>query len=182
MSTITLVTGNSNKLRELQTMVPESMDVTSHELDLPEIQSLDLQAIAEDKVKRAYDVIKGPVIIEDVAAGLDGLAGLSGPFYKFFREKMGDEILVKLAAVAENPGITVQCTAAYYDGERLLFGIGLLKGTVVESRGSNGFGFDPVIIPEGEDRTMAEMTAEEKNALSHRGLAFRDLISKITPA
>lgn len=179
MPTITLVTGNPNKLRELRAIVPANLNVTSHELDLTEIQSLDLQKIVEDKVKRAYGIIKGPVIVEDVSAGLDGLAGLPGPFYKFFREKLGDEILVRLAAVAESPKVTVQCTAAYYDGDRLLFGVGLIKGTIVEPRGGNGFGFDPVIVPGGGTRTMAEMTAEEKNRISHRGQALRNLITQL---
>jgi len=49
----------------------------------------------------------------------------------------------------------------------------------VEPRGKNGFGFDPVVVPEGETRTMAEMSAEEKNALSHRGKAFRALLEQL---
>lgn len=179
MATITLVTGNPHKLRELQAILPEGMVIGSRAIDLPEIQSLDLTAISEDKVKRAYDIVRGPVIVEDVAAGLDALDGLPGPFYKFFRDRLGDEILVKLADAAGSPKITVQCTAAYYDGKRLLFGIGVIKGTVVEPRGENGFGFDPVIVPEGEERTMAQMSLEEKHAISHRGRAFRNLLAQL---
>lgn len=88
MPTITLVTGNPNKLRELQLIAPASMKFASRSVNLTEIQSLDMREIVEDKVKRAYDIIKAPVIVEDVSAGLDDLAGLPGPFYKFFRDEL----------------------------------------------------------------------------------------------
>ena len=179
MRRVTLVTGNPNKLKELQAIAPASLELSSQEIDLPEIQSLDLREIIEDKVKRAFDIVNGPVIVEDVSAGLDDLGGLPGPFYKFFREKLGDSILFKLASISKSNRVTVRCTAAYYDGINLLFGNGVIQGVVVEPRGENGFGFDPVIMPDGEARTMAEMLPEEKNKISHRGRAFRDLLRQI---
>lgn len=178
MDQITLVTGNPNKLRELQALAPKDLHISSKSIDLPEIQSLEVREIIEDKVKRAFEHVGGPVVVEDVSAGLDDLGGLPGPFYKFFREKLGDEILVTLARVS-SPKITVRCMAAYYDGERLLIGEGVLQGMVVERRGENGFGFDPFIVPLGETRTIAEMTPEEKNTISHRGKALRALLDQL---
>lgn len=178
MKDITLVTGNPNKLRELLAIAPDTLQIVSKSIDLPEIQSLDLREIVEDKVKRAYEHIGGPVIVEDVSAGLDDLGNLPGPFYKFFRESLGDGILVKLASIA-TPKITVCCTAAYYDGEQLIVSEGILRGDIVERRGDNGFGFDPYIVPNGETRTIAEMTSDEKNKISHRGLALRALVQQI---
>src|SRR4051812_34130478 len=115
MSIITLVTGNPNKLRELTALAPPGFKFATKKIDLHEIQSMDLRTIIEDKAKRAYEHIKGPIIVEDVSAGLDDLGGLPGPFYKFFRQQMGDNILLTLAAVSSNK-ITVRCLAAYYDG------------------------------------------------------------------
>jgi XTP/dITP diphosphohydrolase len=58
---------------------------------------------------------------------------------------------------------------------------GWVDGTIAETpRGNAGFGYDPVFVPEGEERTFAEMSAEEKNAVSHRGRAFRALAEKLT--
>lgn len=176
---ITLVTGNPNKLKELKTIAPPGLDLSSREVDLPEIQSLDLREIVEDKVKKAYKIIQGPVIVEDVSAGLDDLEGLPGPFYKFFREKLGDTILLRLSDIAKSNKLTIQCLAAYYDGDNLLFGLGTIKGTAVKPRGENGFGFDSVVVPDGQIRTMAEMSAEEKNKISHRGQAFRELLRQL---
>jgi len=178
MSTITLVTGNPNKLKEIQAIAGSSINLVSQLIDLPEIQSLDLREIIENKVRLAYEIVKGPVIVEDVSAGLDDLEGLPGPFYKFFRDKLGDIILVKLASISSSNKVTIQCLAAYYNGGEILYGHGEIHGKAVEPRGENGFGFDPVIVPDGQKRTMAEMTPNEKNKISHRGQAFRNLFSQ----
>jgi XTP/dITP diphosphohydrolase len=57
---------------------------------------------------------------------------------------------------------------------------GVLRGSLTtEPRGKNGFGYDPIFVPEGYTQTTAEMSPEEKNAISHRGVAFRALAKKI---
>jgi non-canonical purine NTP pyrophosphatase (RdgB/HAM1 family) len=179
MNHITLVTGNQNKLRELKEIAPAELEFSSKDIDLPEIQSLDIHKIAEDKVKRAYALLSTPVIVEDVSLGFDDLGGLPGPFYKFFREKLGDEVLLKLSTLAKNNKVTIQCIAAYYDGKNLLYGQGTINGEVVEHRGKNGFGFDPFIVPNGYKITMAQMQPEQKHKISHRGQAFRNLIVEL---
>ena len=60
---------------------------------------------------------------------------------------------------------------------------GTLKGSLLrEPRGERGFGYDPILVPEGLDRSCAELTAEEKNAISHRGNAFRALLPHLVKA
>lgn len=181
MKTITLVTGNPGKLKEWQAILPKNSDIelVTHELDLPEIQSMNLQAIVEDKLRRAYDIIKVPVIVEDVAAGLDKLGGLPGPFFKFFEKELGPTALLQLAKASGEP-LTIVCTIGYYDGTHFVYSKGDLRGTVAEPRGKNGFGFDAVVLPNGEDRTFAEMSLEEKNVISHRGQAIRQMLAKLT--
>ena len=70
--------------------------------------------------------------------------------------------------------------AGYFDGKTMLFGEGIVRGTVTAPRGDNGFGFDSTVIPEGESRTVAEMTTEEKNQISHRAQAMRKLFATIS--
>jgi len=176
---ITIVTGNANKLAEIQKITPAGLELTNQKIDVDEIQSLDLHAIVEHKLRQAYGVVKGPVVVEDVSAGLASLNGLPGPFIKFFEQELGRGALYRLTK-ATNDRITIRCSAGYYDGNTMLFGEGIIEGTIVEPRGENGFGFDCVTMPDGYDRTMAEMTAEEKNSISHRGKAFEDLFSQIT--
>jgi non-canonical purine NTP pyrophosphatase (RdgB/HAM1 family) len=175
---ITLITGNAGKLKELQALAPQRLAITSQSLDLAEIQSLDVHEIVEDKVRRAFEQMHTPVIVEDVSTGLDGLQGLPGPFFKFFEKTLGKRTLLILSKETE-PRVTIRCVAAYYDGRIMLFGEGIVKGRVVEPRGENGFGFDFTVVPDGETRTMAEMSLEEKNAMSHRGQAMRNLLAQL---
>lgn len=178
MQTITIVTGNPGKLRELQAMAEGFLDFGVHDLDLAEIQSLDLEEVVKDKLLRAYERLKAPVIVDDVSAGLDELNGLPGTFIKFFNQRLGGDALYKLANRREAP-VTVRCVAAYYDGSSMVLGNGEIHGTVVSPRGTNGFGFDVCIVPAGESLTMAEMTETEKMQVSHRGRAFRDLLEQL---
>lgn len=178
MRTIKLVTGNKNKLAEWEKVLPDDIAMESVDIDLPEIQSLDLRAIVEDKVKKAYEIVGEPVIVEDVSAGLDDLAGLPGPFYKFFREQLGDIILTRLSEISTNK-VTIRCLTAYYDGKTMLFGDGVIHGVVVQPRGENGFGFDPVVVIDGETKTMAEMTPGQKNKISHRSKAILALVEQL---
>lgn len=178
MSKISIVTGNPGKVRELRAMAMGKLDFIMADVDLTEIQSLDLAEIVTDKLKRAYAQVGGPVIVDDVSAGLESLQGLPGPFIKFFDQKLGGDALWKLAQGAEQE-VTIRCMAGYYDGSHLLLSEGVIEGTVVAPRGTNGFGFDAVIMPEGQGKTMAEMSDTEKSNISHRGKAFRALIEQV---
>ncbi|MDB5163488.1 MAG: rdgB [Candidatus Saccharibacteria bacterium] len=178
MQTISIVTGNPGKVAEIEAMANGQLDFVMHDLDLTEIQSMDLQEIVRAKARSAYDKIRGPVIVEDVSAGLESWQGLPGPFIKFFIKKLGADGLYKLGN-GQHQRATITCLAAYYDGERELYGEGTIHCDVVAPRGSNGFGFDPIMVPDGQTKTMAEMSPEEKRAISHRGLAFRALLNQL---
>jgi len=178
MKQITIVTGNPGKVRELKAMAKDKLDFTMYDLDIDEIQSLDLEIIVKDKAKKAFAKIKGPVIVDDVSAGLASLKGLPGPFIKFFNKEMGADALYKLSKT-ENDPVTVTCIAAYFDGAQFILGTGIIDGKVVHPRGRNGFGFDSVVVVDGQNKTMAEMTEDEKMLVSHRGKAFRSLLSQL---
>jgi non-canonical purine NTP pyrophosphatase (RdgB/HAM1 family) len=178
MKTITIVTGNAGKVRELEAMAMGGLDFVMHDVDIDEIQDMDLEKIVKDKARKAYEEIESPVIVDDVSAGLDSLNGLPGPFIKFFNKLLGGDALYQLSK-SENDSVTISCTAAYYDGVQFILGRGAVRGKVVASRGNNGFGFDVCVVPDGQSRTMAEMTAAEKMQISHRGRAFRDLLSQL---
>ncbi len=179
---ITIVTGNLNKLRELSALAPNDLELTNQALELDEIQSLDLRKIVEDKLRRAYEQVGSAVIVEDVSAGLESLNGLPGPFIKFFEQQLGRGALYKLSKQPDDR-VTIRCIAGYFDGAKMVFAEGVVHGTITAPRGENGFGFDCVVVPDGqlsdERRTVAEMTADEKNAISHRGQAFKSLFQQL---
>ncbi|HEX7368083.1 MAG TPA: non-canonical purine NTP pyrophosphatase [Candidatus Saccharimonadales bacterium] len=178
MQTITLVTGNKGKLAEWQRLFPASYRLQAVDLDLDEIQSLDLTAIATDKVKRAYASLGTPVMVEDVSAGLDNLGVLPGPFIKFFIKQLGQDALFQLAGREGEPA-TATCTIAFYDGKMLLTATGQTKGTVTSTRGENGFGCDKNFMPNGQAKTYAEMTPAEKDTVSHRSKAVTELVRQL---
>lgn len=95
-----------------------------------------------------------------------------------------EKVLRELAGVSAPERAARFVTVAAYatpDGT-LVIAEGEVTGRIPEApRGAGGFGYDPVFVPDGESRTMAEMTAEEKNAVSHRGRAFRKLAALVGP-
>jgi inosine triphosphate pyrophosphatase len=163
---------------DIKVIASGKLDFRMQAIDLPEIQSLDLREIVSDKLRRAYEQVKAPVIVDDVSAGLSSLKGLPGPFIKFFEKKLGQDALFQLASDKADK-VTVHCTAGYYDGQHMLYGEGALEGTVVSRRGSNGFGFDVVVVPDGQTKTMAEMTQAQKLSINHRSKAFQSLFKQI---
>lgn len=178
MTQIFLVTGNPNKLKEWQQILPSNITIDIADVDLTEIQSDDPIEIITDKVKRAYEHVGKPVVVEDVEAGLEKLGWLPGPFIKFFLRKMGNDALYQLAG-KEGERAIISCSIAYYDGENLLTVRGEVPGMVVAPRGDDGFGFDVTFVPDGETQTYAEMSEAKKNSLSHRQKAIRLLIEKL---
>lgn len=179
MKEILLVTGNPHKLHEWQQSMPSEVMLASVDIDLPEIQSDDPIEIVEDKAKKAYEVVGKPVIVEDVSAGLVELAGLPGPFIKFFMKKLGQSALFQLAGQKEGSRAIVSCAATYYDGENSVSVKGDVNGTIVAPRGNSTFGFDVTFVPDGYEHTYAEMDSKVKNTISHRGLAITKLLDAL---
>jgi len=126
-----------------------------------------------------------PAIADDSGLGVDALNGMPGIFSARWSGAHGDDVAnlnLLLGQLSDVPdarrGAAFHCAAAVVlpDGtERVVEGI--IDGTLIrEPRGSNGFGYDPIFIPVGESRTTAEMSADEKDAISHRGRAMRALV------
>ena len=178
MREILLVTGNANKLREWQRLMPVDVRLESIDIDLPEIQSDDPLEIVGDKAKRAYEVAGKPVVVEDVAASLEHLNGLPGPFIKFFMKRLGPDALYQLAEYEGEPTM-ISCAVGYYDGEQLVALSGDVSGPVVAPRGDNGFGFDVTLVPNGHEKTYAEMSDDEKDEVSHRQKAIRLFVEEL---
>lgn len=165
---IYFVTGNPHKLTELQALLPGELDIRHKALHLTEIQTMDTHEIVRHKLREAYAVVKAPVMVEDVSAGLASLGGLPGPFIKFFEERLGSDALYQLAP---NDKVTITCTMGYYDGADEIIVDGTVHGRTVKPRGDNGFGFDNCIILDGQTKTSAELAPEVKNKISHRHAA-----------
>ena len=126
-----------------------------------------------------------PAVADDSGLSVDVLGGSPGIFSARWAGTHGDDLanlsllLAQLADIApEHRGARFVCAAALVtpDGFEHVE-TGTLEGTLaLAPRGTNGFGYDPILVPLGDTRSCAELTPDEKNAISHRGTAFRALV------
>ncbi len=174
MKDFIFITGNLHKADYLAKWL--GIPVKHQKIDLDEIQSLDLHEIVEHKVRQAYDRIKKPVLVEDVALTFTAMGRLPGPLVKWFLEELGTDGLCKLADGLEHRRAEAKIEYAVYDGERLETFASVVKGQIADKpRGSNGFGWNAVFIPDGAGKTYAEMTDDEVKPYSMRARAVADL-------
>ncbi|MFD8082107.1 RdgB/HAM1 family non-canonical purine NTP pyrophosphatase [Kitasatospora sp. NPDC059722] len=192
MSTrLILATRNQHKVAELRAILGEAgLDVELVGADAyPEIPDVPETGVtfAENALLKAHALARAtglPAVADDSGLCVDVLNGAPGIFSARWAGKHGDDranldlLLAQLSDIAEpHRGAHFFCAAALAlpDGtERVVEG--RLLGTLrTAPAGDGGFGYDPILQPLGETRTCAELTAAEKNAISHRGHAFRAL-------
>ena len=174
--TIWLVTGNRHKLEEARAALePLGVRVEPLRARKLEVQSDSLEEIALHAARVAYASSPRPAVaVEDAGLFVEALNGFPGPYSSYAYKTIGVRGLLKLLEGVEDRRACFRSAVALVGpGYERVF-TGEACGTIArEPRGSGGFGFDPVFIPEGESRTFAEMSLEEKNRYSHRAKALR---------
>lgn len=149
-------------------------------MDLPEIQSLDYEEVLRAKAEEAWRRIGRPLIVEEAGLDLSVLNGFPGPLVKWMLGAVGAEGIARTAAALGEVRASARCFLLYKDGDREVVAEGRTEGTLVlPGRGTHGFGWDPVFLPEGSGLTFAELTGVEKDAVSHRGKAWRDMAREL---
>lgn len=168
--------GNANKLRETNDILGSEGKLTSHKLDLVEIQGT-IAEVSTAKALAAAAALNGPVLVEDTALSFNALKGLPGPYIKWFLEAVGNQGLYDMLAGFEDKTAEAVCTFAYCagPGQEVKLFQGIQEGSIVSPRGGENFGWNPVFEPKGYDLTYAEMDGELKNKISHRYLALQKL-------
>ena len=197
---LVLATHNRHKLGELRAILHPALPgldldavVTAAELGVTDPRE-DGVTFAENALIKARAVAKAtglPAVADDSGLAVDILGGAPGIFSARWAGRHGDDqanldlLLAQLSDI-EDPhrGARFVCAAAVVtpDGVEVVEQ-GTLEGTLATApRGAHGFGYDPVLVPIGETRTCAELRPEEKNAISHRGQAFRALVPAVVRA
>lgn len=176
---VVLVTGNRGKLEEARRLC--GADLEAVEVDLPEIQSLDLLTVLRAKGEEALRRLQRPLIVEETGLELAAMAGFPGPLVKWMLAAVGADGIARAAIAMGDDRVTARCGLLLLEPEREVVAVGETRGRVVASpRGDHGFGWDPIFIPEGSDRTYAQLRPDEKDVQSHRGRAWRTLLEKLT--
>lgn len=174
MQKLTFITGNAGKAKYLSDYFHFPVDHKG--LDLHEIQSLNLREVVEDKARRAYEIVGAPVLVEDVSLTFSALGSLPGPLIKWFLESLGNDGIVRLLDGYEDRSALAQVEFAVCDASGVRTFGGHMEGSIaVRPRGVMGFGWDPIFIPRGYDKTWAQMSDDEKHATSMRRRALEKM-------
>lgn len=156
------ISGNQNKINYLSKTLGITLE--HQKIDLDEIQSADPKIVIEHKVRQAYEFIQKPVLVEDTSLSFNALDKLPGPFVKFFVDaENGLENLCRMLDGFDDRSAYGSVIYGYYDGKDLRYFEGRLNGTIAQHpRGSGGYGWDQIFIPEGYGGlTRAELTHEQ---------------------
>jgi len=180
MMDITFITGNQNKADFVGKHL--GIPIQHHKLDLSEIQSLDPHEVVEHKVRQAYKILHKPVLVEDAGLVFTAMGKLPGTFVKWFIEEIGYDGLLRLANSLPDQTAIGFVSYGLYDGKVLHFFDGEMRGHIAkEARdGGMGFGFDPIFVNDGFEKTRAEMTEEEYARSSYRMPALDQLRTFLT--
>jgi XTP/dITP diphosphohydrolase len=189
---VVLATRNQGKVAELQRILaPYGLSLEGASYDPgPETGA----TFADNALAKAHEGVAHtglPSVADDSGLTVDALNGMPGILSARWAGAHGDDlanlelVLGQLADVPEERrGAAFVCAAAYAlpDGRSDVV-LGELRGTLLHApRGSNGFGYDPIFVPTGLEVTSAELSPDDKDAISHRGQAFRALAPLLAAA
>ena len=191
---LAIASANPHKLREILRICAdwpvEWITSQNHEGPWPEVEEPH-DTYLENALEKARTVAAAlgvPAVADDSGIEVDALGGAPGPRSARYAGEDADDdenLMTLLAAVTSVPAgertARYRCVAAvaWPDG-REVWADGVCEGTIdLLPRGTGGFGYDPAFVPKGQERTIAELTDEEKDRISHRGRAFRALREKL---
>lgn len=166
---IKLITGRAEKAREISEFIKISIESIS--IDLPEIQSLDIERIGIEKAKSAFEKIGKPLIIDDTGLYINILNGFPGPLVKWFIDSIGLEGVLRHINFNGNRNAIAKTCITYMDSDVIYTFTGSVRGDISLTPEGGGFGFDPIFIPFGTTKTLGQMDIEEKAIFSMRSKA-----------
>jgi inosine triphosphate pyrophosphatase len=161
---IYFITGNKGKLAEAKEIIPE---LEGLDIDLPEIQEIDAEKVIEAKLLEARKHHSGEFVVEDTSLYFDAIPGLPGPLIKWFLKTIDNQGMADLVdKYGVNTGKAVNMLGYIDSNDKITY----FEGSI-----DNGFGWDMIFQPSGYEKTFAEMSQSEKNAISMRRMAFEKL-------
>ena len=192
-----LATNNAHKVEELQALLGEKIQLqTLHEIgcfdDIPETANT-FEGNSLQKAMYIWERFQIDCIADDSGLEVDALNGEPGVFSARYagtpaagdhgnHAKNIEKLLKNLKGIENRAAQFRSVITLLINGESHFFE-GIIRGKITYDRhGEKGFGYDPIFLPEGYDRTFAEMTMEEKNPISHRGLAVAKMIDFLNQA
>jgi XTP/dITP diphosphohydrolase len=180
MKKILFATSNLGKLLEAEKFLsPLGYEIKQLKISYPEIQSSKLEEVATFGIEWILKEkgIKGSIMIEDAGLFVTALNDFPGVFSADVFKTIGLEGILRLMeGEEERSAHFTSCIAYCGKGSEPMFFKGKVDGKIaLEPKGEHGFGYDPIFVPKGEEKTFGQMEAEEKNTHSHRGKSLRKM-------
>jgi len=179
---LVLVTQNKHKLMELRPLF-EKFDVSFETTSVEkfEIRADDVEAVAHEAAITAYDALKRPVVLDDTGLFVDALNGFPGTYSAYVLKAIGNAGILRLMNNINERAAKFVTAVGYADGDAIQTFIGVMSGNIARTpAGEEGFGYDPIFVPQGETRTYAQLSLSEKVNISHRTKAFRRFLDWYT--
>jgi len=193
LNKIVIATHNKDKLIELKKGL-SGLNIDLYDLShFPEIGEIieDGETLRENayiKAKTVFDITGMPAIADDTGLEVNFLDGKPGVYTAryagencSYKDNVNKLFNVMKGVQMKDRGAQFKTSMVYVDKKKELFSDGIVKGFISEEiKGLAGFGYDPLFYIPNEGKTFAEMSTEKKNIISHRGLAIKRLIAKMT--
>jgi XTP/dITP diphosphohydrolase len=185
MTTICFATNNKNKLAEVRSKLGDQFTILSlNDIgcleELPETKDT-IEGNSEQKAKYVFEKYRVNCFADDTGLEVAALKGAPGVYSARYAgigcssEDNMSKLLSELKGVKNRNASFKTCITLFINGKKQIF-TGEVKGVILEERsGEKGFGYDPIFKPEGFDMSFAQMSMEEKNTISHRGVAVAKL-------
>jgi len=172
LSELFFASSNEHKFQEAERILANlGMQINLFKTTLEEIQSNNLNDIAEKKAINAYDLIQKPVIIEDDGLFINSLNGFPGPYSSYAYDTIGNKGIMNLLENSQVRDANFVSIIAYCDND---YGVKLFESSIPGKISSviekGGWGYDPIFIPDGESKTYANVS--DKDKFSHRAAAL----------
>lgn len=171
---IYFATSNQNKFAEAREILGSM--VIKAPMAIDEIQSVEVGKVALHKLAIAYGRLGKPTLVEDTGLYLRALGGFPGALVKHMEARIGAQGLARLVFKYADASAVAETVVGFRDGKTTKVITSRTKGSIVRKpRGTNGFGFDSIFVPEGAKKTFAQMSIIEKNGFSARGKSLKKL-------
>ena len=179
MKTLYFITSNKGKITETtEKLNPFQIRIIQKDLGYPEIQADSLLDVAQFGVDHIRSRFEKPFILEDAGLFIDALDGFPGVYSKYVFYTIGLAGVLRLLDGQQNRSSIFRSVYALgIPTKKPVFFTGEIKGCITTlPKGTSGFGYDPIFVPEGCKKTFAEMDTTEKNVYSHRGKALTQMV------
>ena len=162
-------------------MARHGIELDHLKMPYPELQADSLESTIIPGLMWLISKFERPVMIDDSGLFVDALKGFPGVFSSHAFKTLGCEGMLRLLEGVGRRDARFECCIGYLaPGGEPFIAKGIAKGMIsTEMRGSGGFGYDPIFVPEGLSKTYAEMEVDEKNEISHRGVAIRKFVEEM---